>query len=40
MNDKGPRLIKVYLPMINLMGLKVTSWPDTELKKTNIAFEY
>lgn len=37
---KKPRKIQVYLPMVDSAGATPTSWPDTELKKTNIGFEY
>lgn len=37
---KKPRKIHVYLPMIDKTGTRPTSWPDSELKKTNIGFEY
>ena len=40
MKVKKPRKIQVYLPMVDLAGAKITSCPDSELKKSNIGFEY
>lgn len=40
MKTKKPRKIQVYLPMVDSSSSVAPSWPDTELKKTNIGFEY
>lgn len=38
--DKKPKKVQVYLPMLDGSGQTVTSWTDSELKKSNIGFEY
>jgi len=39
--DKNPRKLEVYLPMItDQMQTTYSSWPDTEIRKSNIFFEY
>ena len=37
---KKPRRIQVYLPMIDHQSNQIPSWPDNELKKSNVSFEY
>ena len=41
--NKGPRQIEVYLPLVDdesMQKQQTMSWPDDELKKQNIHFEY
>lgn len=41
--NKGPRQIEVYLPLVDdesMHNQQIMSWPDDELKKQNIHFEY
>lgn len=38
--DKNPRKMEVYLPMITCDNQNLMSWPDDELKKSNLYFEY
>jgi hypothetical protein len=39
--DKNPRKLEVYLPLITeRQPTTFHSWPDNDLKKSNIYFEY
>ena len=40
MGKKVPRNIDCYLPQIPLDSNSIRSWPDTDKRKQDIAFEY
>lgn len=40
LSDKVQKKMSVYLPMVNQSVQQLYSWPDNEMKKNTIPFEY